>query len=267
MRQGLNKPAIPTDHAMLFRLYLWPDRLLLLGPGFDTGFHRHHAAQFCVGLEAPLRLRGAENEAWKQAQGFFVAPDRPHQFDATGGPIAMLYLEAESADCRRQLDALRSAAGAIVAPAGIPALQRLWRQGGDIAEAAAASRLLLGDDGITRSSSGAIDPRLSAAIAWIGERIRTPIRIAEVADAVHMSESHLAHLFSEQIGVPLRRYVLWRRLRTALDLAMRGASLTAAAHDAGFADSAHLSRTFKETFGVTPSFLFEHREHIDLHYG
>lgn len=251
---------------MLFRIYLWPDRLLLLGPGFDTGFHRHHAAQFCVGLEAPLRLRGAENEVWQQAQGFFVAPDQPHQFDATGGPVAMLYLEAESADCRRQVDGLRSSACALVAPAGITALRRLWRHGGDVAEAAKASRGLLGDDDTAQRRGIELDPRLSAAIAWIGESIRTPIRIAEVADAVHVSESHLAHLFAEQIGVPLRRYVLWRRLRAALELAMRGASLTTAAHDAGFADSAHLSRTFKETFGVTPSFLFEHREHIDLRY-
>jgi AraC family transcriptional regulator len=34
-------------------------------------------------------------------------------------------------------------------------------------------------------------------------------------------------------------------------------SLTEAAHMAGFADSAHLSRTFRATFGVTPSLLFK----------
>lgn len=38
--------------------------------------------------------------------------------------------------------------------------------------------------------------------------------------------------------------------------------LTAAAHSAGFSDSAHLSRTFRDYFGVAPSFLFEHRSHI-----
>lgn len=252
---------------MLFRLYLWPDRLLLLGPGFDTGFHRHHAAQLCVGLETPLRLRRAESEAWQQAPGFFVAPDQPHQFDATGGPVAMLYLEAEGADCRRQVERLRSSTCVLDASASMTALCRLWRDGGDVTEAAEASRGLLGHDASPQRHGIELDPRLSAATAWIGERIRAPIRIAEVASAVHVSESHLAHLFAEQIGVPLRRYVLWRRLRAALDLAMRGASLTTAAHDAGFADSAHLSRTFKETFGVTPSFLFEHREHIDLRYG
>lgn len=36
---------------------------------------------------------------------------------------------------------------------------------------------------------------------------------------------------------------------------MRGENLTRAAHDAGFADSADLSRTFRRTFGRAPSFL------------
>ena len=38
---------------------------------------------------------------------------------------------------------------------------------------------------------------------------------------------------------------------------MRGANLTEAAHLAGFADSAHLSRTFRAMFGVAPSLLFK----------
>src|ERR1700678_254257 len=55
----------------------------------------------------------------------------------------------------------------------------------------------------------------------------------------------------------LRRYVLWCRLRTAAEAAMRGASLTEAAHRAGCADSAHLSRTFRAMLGVAPSLLFK----------
>ena len=44
---------------------------------------------------------------------------------------------------------------------------------------------------------------------------------------------------------------------------MRGSSLTEAAHAAGFADSAHLSRTFRSMFGITPSFLFR-RGQLDV---
>ena len=72
-----------------------------------------------------------------------------------------------------------------------------------------------------------------------------------LAQAAHLSLSQLERLFSDQLGLPVRRLVLWRRLRIALQLALAGGTLTEAAHGAGFADSAHFSRTMKQLFGVT----------------
>lgn len=248
---------------ILFRLFLWPQRLLLLGPGFDTGFHRHHAAQLCVGLEGALRLREAPDAPWRSGAGFFVAPDQPHQFDA-GGANAILYLDPESSECARcvQQHAAQPVAR-LPALAASEVLRQLLTQGGDERDAGLALRLLLGDVA-TAPEPRALNPRLLATLEWIGAHIGGPIRQVELARAMHLSESRLAHLFSAQIGVPLRRYVLWRRLRIATERAIRGESLTAAAHAAGFADSAHLSRSFRAHFGVAPSFLFEHRARIEL---
>jgi AraC-like DNA-binding protein len=50
----------------------------------------------------------------------------------------------------------------------------------------------------------------------------------------------------------------------ALTQIVRGVSLTTAAHEAGFADSAHLSRTFKHMFGLTPSELFKNNQYIQV---
>jgi AraC-like DNA-binding protein len=50
-----------------------------------------------------------------------------------------------------------------------------------------------------------------------------------------------------------RPYVLWRRFLKVWELLTEGASLSAAAHAAGFADAAHLSRTSKQMFGFPPS--------------
>jgi AraC-like DNA-binding protein len=55
--------------------------------------------------------------------------------------------------------------------------------------------------------------------------------------------------------MPLRTYVLWRRLLQVWTLLMQGQSLSQAAHAVGFADSAHLSRTSRTMFGTTPSAL------------
>ncbi|HEY9266429.1 MAG TPA: helix-turn-helix domain-containing protein [Mycobacterium sp.] len=65
----------------------------------------------------------------------------------------------------------------------------------------------------------------------------------------------MTHLFTEQVGIPLRRYVLWSRLRIAILRVQAGDDLTGAAHGAGFADSAHLTRTTRDMFGLPPSVL------------
>jgi AraC-like DNA-binding protein len=49
--------------------------------------------------------------------------------------------------------------------------------------------------------------------------------------------------------------VQWLRLIRAVDAHAGGLSLTEAAHAAGFADSAHLSRTFKRMFGMPAASL------------
>jgi AraC-like DNA-binding protein len=53
----------------------------------------------------------------------------------------------------------------------------------------------------------------------------------------------------------LRPYVLWRRFLKAWDQLVEGASVSTAAHAAGFADSAHFARTCRDTFGFPPSLL------------
>lgn len=85
-----------------------------------------------------------------------------------------------------------------------------------------------------------------------------PVSGTKLAAQVGLSASRFTHLFTEQVGIPLRRYVLWSRLRIAITLVQGGDDLTGAAHGAGFADSAHLTRTTREMFGLPPSVLSRH---------
>jgi len=79
--------------------------------------------------------------------------------------------------------------------------------------------------------------------------------INEAAGHVGLSPSRASHLFVEQTGLPFRAYVLWLRLVRAVDAHAKGLSLTEAAHEAGFADSAHLSRAFRRMFGLPAASL------------
>ncbi|PKF79915.1 AraC family transcriptional regulator [Vibrio sp. vnigr-6D03] len=76
-------------------------------------------------------------------------------------------------------------------------------------------------------------------------------RASDVAEEVALSESRFLHLFKENMGIAWRPYLLWRRLLCAIGMLNSGKSATESAYMSGFADSAHLSRTFKQHFGLT----------------
>ena len=76
-------------------------------------------------------------------------------------------------------------------------------------------------------------------------------RASEVANQLALSESRFLHLFSEELGITWRSYLLWRRMMCAIQALVNNQSATEAAHLAGFSDSAHLSRTFRNNFGMS----------------
>jgi AraC-like DNA-binding protein len=100
-----------------------------------------------------------------------------------------------------------------------------------------------------------LEPRIERALAVLRDAPDRHMSAGDLSRAVGLSSSRLAHLFRQHAGLPVRRYLLWLRLADALREIMRGTSLTHAAHTAGFADSAHLTRTFRRMFGLAPSVL------------
>ena len=97
------------------------------------------------------------------------------------------------------------------------------------------------------------DDRIAAVLDHLRATPTPPPSIEDLTRIAHLSESRLQHLFRDQVGVPIRRYLLWHRYLTALSLLADGASVTHAAHAAGFADSAHLTRTAVQLNGFTPT--------------
>ena len=107
---------------------------------------------------------------------------------------------------------------------------------------AAAARAVDELSGATTEPDIALDPRLVRALEYIRGNLHDPIALGDVAAAVALSESRFRHLFVAETGSSFRAYLLWLRINLAIEAAMAGASWTEAAHRAGFADSAHLTR-------------------------
>lgn len=106
--------------------------------------------------------------------------------------------------------------------------------------------------------------RVARALRILQETPRTPLE--DVAGAVGLSYDRLSYLFAEAVGIPLRSYLLWQKIHVAAGLLGSGRSLTDVALAAGFADSAHLSNTWRKVYGQPPSNVFNN-EAVQIHTG
>ncbi|WP_105166804.1 helix-turn-helix domain-containing protein [Pseudoalteromonas sp. T1lg23B] len=109
----------------------------------------------------------------------------------------------------------------------------------------------------TASTATHLDPRITTLLSRLNlcfsqDCLKPEHWLAkDVAQSLALSESRFLHLFKDNMQLPWRPYLLWRRLMCAIQSLSSGDSATHAAYIAGFADSAHLSRTFKKQFGIT----------------
>ncbi|WP_141579316.1 AraC family transcriptional regulator [Actinomadura sp. WMMA1423] len=106
---------------------------------------------------------------------------------------------------------------------------------------------------------GPLHPALAALVRRASQGARraggpdVPESLAEAAAEVGLSITRLGHLFTDQLGLPYTAWRRWARLQHAMAAVHEGATLTEAAHAAGFTDSAHLTRVCRAMFGITPT--------------
>jgi AraC-like DNA-binding protein len=100
-------------------------------------------------------------------------------------------------------------------------------------------------------------PRMPIGIAEVVRTIYTdPMRRMpqeELARRLHMERTRALRCFRTTTGQTFREFKRWSALQHAAQLMAKGALVRTAAMDAGFADTAHLSRVFRRGFGLTPS--------------
>jgi len=253
----------------MLRLYLWPHRILYLGLSPENALHRHHAAQFCVSLDAALKIPQPEAGEALEVSGLFIPPDHPHRIDAGNARILALYLEPESDEYQPLIQPLWTGVANALLPLtvsteGLTGLRSLFEKGGNADTAWSTCQTALGL-GSSAARPAERDPRIEEVIGIIRSEPSRSHSVERLADAVHLSPSRLIHLFREQVGVPIRRFTVWSRIRQVIHLAVDGATLTEAAHGAGFSDAAHMSNTFRQMFGFAPSALFATRVPKDVH--
>lgn len=88
--------------------------------------------------------------------------------------------------------------------------------------------------------------------------------IESFAKSVCLSSSRLSHLFREQIGVPLKSYILFHQLEKAFTALLGGANITDAAMLAGFDSPSHFAATVKKWMGMPVSASIKDSEFLKV---
>jgi AraC family transcriptional regulator len=220
--------------------------------------HSHYAIQLVIGAPAGLRVQFGRHGEWQSCAGALIPSRATHSIDVNDCDwSAVLFIEPETAAGKAltarlqgKLELLDADATSVTAKR----LERAWRIEEDYDAVKGICFQLVQEISGTNWREPS-DPRVLATIDYIRKKVDQAVSLSEVAQAANLSPSRFRHLFVQETGMPLRTYVLWRRLLHVWTLLMQGEALSKAAHAAGFADSAHLSRTSRSMFGVAPSVL------------
>jgi AraC-like DNA-binding protein len=83
-------------------------------------------------------------------------------------------------------------------------------------------------------------------------QLAAPPSLEELAAAVNLSPFHFARVFRRATGMPPHTWLMQRRIAQARALLQNGCLPLEVATQLGFADQSHLSRQFKQAYGVGP---------------
>lgn len=102
------------------------------------------------------------------------------------------------------------------------------------------------------------DTRIAECLTFIAEcAVNYDTIMQELQAQVYLSRSRISHLFKAEMGLPLRKYLVWDRLRKTIESVLHhDESLYGAALRCGFHDQAHLSKAFKTMLGISPSAVY-----------
>src|SRR5579875_855297 len=193
------------EPAWAGRLLWQPGLLSYVGRGGTSTPHSHHAVQLAVSFDDRFTL--ALDDRRVTARATLVPGGASHAFETEGRRIFYALIEPAG---RRGVTLARLA-------------EDLY--GRDISELVPIGTEPRGDalslidytDRLLaalapRPTDRPLSPHVRAALAYLDGSLLQRPRLEEAARAAHISPSRLTHLFSLQVGVPFRRFVIWLRL-------------------------------------------------------
>ncbi len=240
------------------RLHFFRERALVLTRTADSGWHAHRALQAMVAVDEGFHVE-REGQGVSTCRFAAFAPMERHRIRGGEARIAYLFFDVGP----RAWQAWREAGGETHAPGMdlVAALRALVDPAvpGDAETLEGLAARWCAECWPGLATQAPADARLKRALEALEADPLAAWTHRSLAERAHLSPSRFQVLFREATGLPVRNYLLWRRLLEATARLQAGEAVTAAAHATGFADAAHLSRSFRRIIGAAPSSLLPGR--------
>lgn len=228
-----------------------------IGQLTDNKFHKHYALQISVSIKSNLIL-SVENETDILSNAFFLNSKVEHkllcddiQLTILVNPLStvghQLLIKFGYAECLILNDSLSSEL--------ITLLYKFEKKELTFDNLCnSISQNLMTYKCSCEDENHLQDERIIKAIELMDKNFDEVLSLEVVAKHCNLSSTRFLHLFKEKTNLNFRRYQLWNKLVKSLPYLTKK-SITETAHIFGFSDSSHYTRTFIETFGVTPKFF------------
>lgn len=230
---------------------------LFIGQLTDNKFHKHYALQISVSTKSNLVL-SVENETDILSKAFFLNSKIEHKLlcdniqltilinplSAVGHQLFMKFGNNQhltlndnlSSELRTLLDKFERKELTV---------ENLYNS---------ISQTLMAYKCSCQQENHLKDDRIIKAIEFMDKNFEKVLSLEVVAKHCNLSPTRFLHLFKEKTNLTFRRYQLWNKLVKSLPYLTKN-SITETAYTFGFSDSSHYTKTFIETFGVTPKFF------------
>lgn len=92
----------------------------------------------------------------------------------------------------------------------------------------------------------------SNIIQYIENHINEDLTLDSIADTFYVSKYHISHVFKENYGISLHKYITKKRLQMVCNALLNNENITEIFHQYGFKDYSSFYKAFKKEYGYSP---------------
>lgn len=234
-RSQMTSTVFGYDHIMMRAEYRTPDP------------HSHLAVYFIAGLDGPVHCVVSGDSF--DADAVFIASDVVHTaYAETGDMLVFLFDTAGSIAEEAQKQYLCGRPYFCGDKETVEKLREIWKNNPP-AQADSLITQLLGLDTVGNTLR---DERISQVLEYLRSLDEVPEDItAQLCAKVCLSPSRLSHLFKENMGISLHRYLAMDKMRKGYIHFQKYGNITEASMRAGFDSPSHFAATCKRMFGIS----------------